>query len=175
MKLYRYSPIKNESKLHQAIHYIHKECHKLCFASLGKYLPNAGNIGIFCHYHDEYEKLIQIRENITEVSDNVHQKYFHLHTPIEIPAHDEIPAPTYSYLSIRKPDPYRHHVGDLDFYLEEPAYEELKKHMKDDQIIPWARIFDRADLDMIELYNPDSDVLAYISTKMMTQKVRVKQ
>ncbi|MGD0728997.1 MAG: hypothetical protein ABR981_02885 [Candidatus Micrarchaeaceae archaeon] len=38
-----------------------------------------------------------------------------------------------------------------------------------------ARVFERTDLDMIELYNPDVDVLAYVSTKKMTQKVRTKQ
>ena len=35
-------------------------------------------------------------------------------------------------------------------------------------------MFDRTDLDMIELSDPDIDILAYVSTKMMTEKVRVK-
>lgn len=37
-----------------------------------------------------------------------------------------------------------------------------------------ARVFERPDLDMIELYNPDVDVLAYVSTEEMTDKVKVK-
>ena len=35
-------------------------------------------------------------------------------------------------------------------------------------------VFDRQDLDMIELYNPDVDVLGYVSTKTMSEKVRSK-
>jgi len=36
------------------------------------------------------------------------------------------------------------------------------------------KIFDRPDLDMIELYDPDIDALAYVSNRAMTEKVRVK-
>ena len=32
----------------------------------------------------------------------------------------------------------------------------------------------RNDLDMIELFDPDVDVLAYVSTNTMSQKVRKK-
>lgn len=38
-----------------------------------------------------------------------------------------------------------------------------------------ARVFDRPDLDMIELFDPDSDALGYVSTEKMTETVRVKQ
>lgn len=38
-----------------------------------------------------------------------------------------------------------------------------------------ARVFDRSDLDMIELYDPDVDALGYVSTNKMTEKVRIKQ
>src|SRR3989338_7224723 len=87
---------------------------------------------------------------------------------------DGIPETTYTHLYIRRPDPYRHHVGDVDFYLEAKEYEELKKSLLSGEKLQDARVFERPDLDMIELYNPDSDVLAYVSTKMMTEKVRVK-
>lgn len=175
MKLYRFSPIQSKKELLEAIAHIHFESYKLCKDSFGKYLPNAGNIGVFCHYNDEYEFLINIRKELTDPSSNRDQKYFLLHDPIIIPAKGDIPEITYTHLYIRKPDPYRSHVGDIDFEVEAEEYTELKESLLSGKDIAGARIFDRQDLDMIELYNPDSDVLAYVSSKEMTKKVRVKQ
>ncbi len=162
MKLYRLSPIKNEEQLQEAIRYIHTSCHKLCKLSLGKYLRIAGNIGIFCHYDDEYAFLTKLREKLTDPSDNIYQKYFRLRKPIVIPAYDDVPETAYIYLYIRKPDPYRYQVGDIDFYLEPEKYAELKKSLSGGQHIRGARVFERSDPDMIELYNPDMDILAYV-------------
>lgn len=174
MKFYRFSPIKNKDELLEAIKYTHFACYKLCKQSFGKYLPNASNIGIFCHYEDEYENLISLRKEITESSDNVNQKYFRLHEPIVIPAEGDVPETTYTYLYIRRPDPYRHHVGDVDFYLTEDEYKQLKQSLLAGKVLKGARVFDRADLDMLELYDPDVDALGYVSTNTMTEKVRVK-
>jgi hypothetical protein len=175
MKLYRFSPIQSKDQLFEAIKYIHLACYKLCKQSFGKYLPNAGNVGVFCHYDDEYETLIGIRKELTEQSGNPDQKYFQLHEPIIISKEGNIPETTYTHLYIRKPDPYRHHVGDVDFYLEPEEYAELKQSLMNGKAIEGARIFPREDLDMIELYDPDIDALGYVSTNMMTEKARVKQ
>lgn len=176
MKLYRFSPIKDREQLLEAIRYIHVACHKLCHQSFGNYLPNSGNIGIFCHYDNEYDRLVEIRKELTGSSDNFNQKYFRLHEPIAIPAEGDIPEATYTYLYIRKPDPYRYQVGDLDFYLEQSQYDELKLSLLNGTSkIKGARTLDRTDLDMIELYDPDIDVLGYVSTHKMTEKVRIKQ
>ncbi|CAN5708105.1 hypothetical protein BH23PAT2_BH23PAT2_10320 [soil metagenome] len=174
MKLYRFSPIDNKEQLIEAMKYIHFACHQLRKQSFGKYLPNAGNIGIFCHYDDEYERLKAIRNKITEPSNNSDQKYFKLYEPIVISVRDGVPTTTYTHLYIRKPDPYRHHVGDVDFYLEQGQYDELKQSLLDGKQIKGARVFPRHDLDMIELYDPDVDVLGYISASRMTEKVRIK-
>jgi len=163
MTLYRFSPIKNKEELFEAIKYVHFECHKLCKQSFGEYLPNTGNIGIFCHYEDEFELLKKIREELTDSSDSLNQKYFRLHEPIVVPAEGDAPEATYTHLYIRKPDPYRHHVGDLDFRLEPEKYELLKQELKEGKGIKGARAYP-GELDMIELYGPDSDVLAYVST-----------
>ena len=152
MKLYRFSPIQTKEELMEAIRYVHFACNKLCKQSFGEYLPNAGNLGIFCHYDDEYDRLIALRKEMTEESDNVNQKYFRLHEPITIPAQNGIPETTYTHLYIRKPDPYRHHVGDVDFYLKPEEYRELKQAMQHGKVVKGARIFPRQDLDMIELY-----------------------
>ncbi len=176
VKLYRFSPIKNEVELMEAIKFIHFACYNLCKESFGKYLPNSGNMGVFCHYDEEFAQLKKIREELTELSDNPNQKYFKLHKPIVIEAKDDVPETTYTHLYIRKPDPYRHHVGDLDFYLEPEKYSALKNDMLSGKVkLKGARVFDRPDLDMIELYNPDVDALGYVSTEMMTQTVRTKQ
>ncbi len=175
MKLYRFSPINNEEKLLEAIKHIHFESHRLCKQSFGYYLPNnAGNIGVFCHYEDEYETLTKIRTRLTEPSDNPNQKYFTLLKPIVISAQDNVPETTYTHLYIRKPDPYRHHVGDIDFYLEPDKYKELKDELIVGKKMKGVRVFERPDLDMIELYDPDIDVLAYVSTEKMSEAVRVK-
>lgn len=173
--LYRFSPIKTKDELIDAIKHTHFECYKLCKQSFGVYLPNAGNIGIFCHYDDEYESLIKIRKELTEDSDNVNQKYFRLHEPIVIPNRGDVPETTYTHLYIRKSDPYRHHVGDIDFYLDPLKYAGFKESILSGKKIKNARVFERTDLDMIELHDPDVDALAYVSTNKMSEKVRVKQ
>lgn len=175
MKLYRFSPIKNKEELVEAIKHTHFECYKLCKQSFGRYLPNAGNIGIFCHYDDEYDFLTKIRKELTEASNNFNQKYFLLHEPIVVPANGDIPETTYTYLYIRRPDPYRSQVGDVDFYLPQTEYNELKQQMLEGKKqLKGARVFDRPDLDMIELYDPDVDALGYVSTSTMSEAVRMK-
>ena len=175
MKLYRFSPIKNEKELLEAIKHKHFACFELCKKAFGKYLPVAGNMGIFCHYDDEYKFLTKLREELTEQSDNFNQKYFRLHNPIIIPAHGDVPETTYTYLYIRRPDQYRAQTGHVDFVLDDEKYIELKKSLQSGSQINGAKIFDRPDLDMVELSDPDTDALAYISTRTMTEKVRVKQ
>jgi hypothetical protein len=175
MKLYHFSPMQNEGELREAITYTHLACFELCKQSFGKHLPVAGNVGIFCHYDDEYKLLTELRKQLTEESDNINQKYFRLHKPMIIPAQGDVPETTYTHLYVRKPDPYRSQVGDVDFVLEEDEYEKLKKSLQDGKVIPGARLFERPDLDMVELYNPDIDTLGYVSPREMTEKVRTKQ
>jgi len=170
MKLYRFSPITTEEGLLEAIRHVHIECMKLCKASFGEYFPVAGNMGIFCHYDDEYAYLTEVRKKLTEESDNLNQKYYRLHAPITIPAEGGIPEATYTHLYIRQPDIYRAQVGDLDFVMEEGRYEKAKANPP-----KGSRVFPRPDLDMIELYDYDVDALGYVSTHSMTEKVRVKQ
>jgi hypothetical protein len=127
MQLYRFSPIYNHDELLKAIHHIHYACYILA-KKVGMHdIQNNGNIGVFCHYDDEYDKLIALRDEMVDgTTDKPHQKYFPLRTPIVIPARDHIPESTYTHLYIRKPDPYRHHVGDIDFSLTDNDYNALK-------------------------------------------------
>ena len=164
MKLYRFSPIKDQEQLLKAIEYTHFACHKLCKQSLNEYLPNAGNIGIFCHYQDEYDRLIVIQKELCDMSESIHQKYFKLYKPFVIRAKDGVSKTAYNYLYIRKPDPYRHQVGDIDFVVEADIYIKLKQSLANGKQIKGARIFPRGVPDMIELYDSDIDALGYVCT-----------
>lgn len=174
MKLYRFSPIKSQEELFEAIKYIHVECFKLCKKSFGEYLPVAGNIGVFCHDDQEYIFLTNLREQLTQASENINQKYYLLHNPIVIPVVEDMPETTYTHLYIRKPDIYRAQVGDVDFVMESDRYEEAKGKLLKGESIPGARVFPRADLDMIELYDYEVDALGYVSVENETEKVCVK-
>jgi|SRR3989344_1735099 len=169
MRPFRFSPIKNEKELLKAITYVHFSCLKLCKQILGKYLPNAGNIGIFCHYEDEYKYLTKVREKLTILSDSIYNnKYYRLHKPIVIPAKGDIPETIYTYLYIRRPDITHPDVGDVDFYLEPRQYKKLKDSIIMGKKITGAVIFDRPDLDFIKLFNPKIDVSSFVGANKFT-------
>ncbi|OGI19309.1 MAG: hypothetical protein A3J06_03600 [Candidatus Moranbacteria bacterium RIFCSPLOWO2_02_FULL_48_19] len=170
MQLYRFSPIKDKEQLLRAIEHTHFACFALCKQTFGKYLPVAGNMGVFCHYADEYQFLTQLRKELTEDSDNLNQKYYRLHEPIVIPAKNDVPETTYTYLYIRRPDQYRAQVGDVDFVLDAERYSVLKNSLPQNAEINGIKVFDRPNLDMVELSNPDIDALAYVSPRAMTEK-----
>lgn len=134
-------------------------------------------MGVFCHDDDEYERLMKIRDEITEPSDNPDQKYYRLIQPIIIPVKDDIPETTYTELYIRKPDTtsYGNYIGDVDFYLEPQEYLKVKNSLLEGVEIKGARIYDRPGWDMIQLFDPNISSVGYVSTKDMTEKVRIKQ
>ena len=174
MKPYRFSPLKNQDELREAITYVHFACFELCKKNFGKYLPVAGNIGIFCHYDDEYKLLTKLRQKLTKEDDNWNQKYYRLHEPILIPAQGNVPDTVYTYLYIRKPDKHTE-VGDVDFVLNEKEFSELKNSLLRGPKIKGVQLFDRPDLDLIKLFEPDTDVLSFIGTKDMNENVKGKK
>lgn len=66
-------------------------------------------------------------------------------------------------------------MGDVDFFLDPEKYAELKNSLLNGKVVKGARVFERSDLDMIELYDPDIDALGYVKTTTMAGKARVKQ
>lgn len=129
-------------------------------------MPVAGNVGVFCHFENEFLLLKQLQAELTDTNNSVYGKYFLLHAPIVIPARNDIPGATYRYLYIRQPDPDKPQVGDIDFFLEPDKYAALKQSLLNGNEINGARVLpSRPDLDLIELYNPDSDVLGFIGDK----------
>ncbi|MEK7611096.1 MAG: hypothetical protein AAB486_01820 [Patescibacteria group bacterium] len=145
----------------------------MCKKTFGRYLPVAGNIGIFCHFNGEYQFLTKIREQLTEKSDNWNHKYYRLHEPLKIPAQGDIPDTVYTYLYIRKPD---HHseVGDVDFVLKDKEYRDLKERLLQGSKIKGIEVLNRPDLDLIKLLDPEIDTLSFIGAKYMAENVLVK-
>lgn len=167
MKHYRFSPIKSKKELLGVIKYIHIESHNLCKLCFGEYFENAGNIGIFCHYESEFDALKKIRNELAEPSEDSELKYYNLTKPIII-NQGNVNETTYTHLYIRRPDPYRHFVGYIDFYLNPIEYDRLKQSLLQGVKMEGVRLFENNCLDLIELHNPDIDVLAYLgNTKMI--------
>jgi len=165
MKLYKFSPITNREQLIEAIKYTHFATFELCKKALGKYLPVAGDIAIFCHYNKEFELLAQLGKELTDPSISFNGKYFRLYEPIVIAAKDDISETTYEYLYIRQPDRFRPQVGDADFVIDKNEYRKIQNS----QVINDVEVFDRPDLDACELFHPDFDVLIYLTTKTVAE------
>lgn len=171
MKLYRFSPITSEDQLHQAIRYLHKACHQLCYDTFGRYLPVSGNVGIFAHYPDEFDYLMSVRQQLTDNATHYKDKYFLLHEPIVINEKDGVPGATYKLLYIRRVDPYRSQVGDIDFVLPSEQHQEYKQALNGDTFVNGARLFGRTEENMIELWNPDIDAAAYVLDRPLIDKI----
>lgn len=161
MKLYRFSPIQTSEAALEALQYVHEQSHRLCQMSFGRHLPVLGNCVIFTHYEEEHDFLAKERVRLCKPAVVENQKYYELKDPILFPASEDAPEGAYTHLYIRKPDPWRSHVGDLDFHISEEKYRKLKAAATKGEI-PHARVFPEDRLDMIELFHPDVDVLAYI-------------
>lgn len=171
MKLYRFSPIQTEAQLFEAITYLHKACHTLCFQTFGRYLPVSGNVGIFSHYEPEFDFLLSVRDKLVNQTVNYKQKYYQLKQPIVIKAQGDIPGATYSLLYIRRPDPYRAQVGDIDFVLPPNEHEAFKGTLETEKFRNGARLYHRAEENMIELCHPDIDAAAYVLDRRLVDKI----
>lgn len=172
MKLYRFSLIKTQEELFEAIKHTHFMCFELCHKAFGQYLPVAGNIGIFCHYPEEYEYLTKVRKELT-TSENWNQKYYKLLNPIVIEAQGDIPKTVYTHLYIRLPDQYRAQVGDVDFVMNQTDYTKFQELSKTNAQLNGVKLADKPHLEMFELSHPDVDALAYIGTTYMSEKSNI--
>lgn len=171
MKLYRFSPITTKEALFEAIEYIHVQTHALCKKTLGKHLQETGSLALFTHYPEEFEALIGIRKSLTS-EENFNNKYFKFLAPIRFEATEDTPAATYKYIYIRHPDPYRSQVGDIDFVLEADEHKALQKRLEAGDTIPGVRPSPEDHLELIELHDPDMDVLSYLDTMTMEDLIK---
>ncbi len=150
-KLYRYSPIKNENTLLIAVHYVSEQSTKLCKKVIGREFP-INPLTIFTHYPDEFEFLKNAVLKMGTQFEYNNGPYVNLSRPIKL-IHNE-----FTQLRIRNPDPYRSQVGCCDFLV--PDFREFKnKYLKGN---PNLRVIERPEYEMIEFFDPDFDILAYV-------------
>lgn len=165
MRLYRFSPILSYKGLTETVSYLDSAAQELSKKVYAEQLPIAGNIGIFTHYQEEYDYLINLSRDLTYQDIHFNNKYFKLRESICVDNR------VYDFLYIRKPDPYRAQVGDVDFVLREPEFSDLKLNLEQANNFTYIRTLKRTDVDMLEMYHPDSDVLAYIVPNTMAEEL----
>ncbi|MBI2545641.1 hypothetical protein HYV81_00490 [Candidatus Woesearchaeota archaeon] len=152
MQLYRFSPIQNKEQLLKAAEYIVTKTSELCKKVIGQSLP-ISSITIFSHYQDEFEQLKKILLDLGKLHSDNNGPRVALHKPLNLGSN------TVTHIRVRKPDPYRMQVGCNDFEVED--YIEFKKNYlpsHPDNL----RLINRADYEMIEFFDPDYGVLAYV-------------
>lgn len=169
---FRFSPIKTKEGLFEAIKYTHFECFKLCKQSLGKYLPNSGNIGIFSHFDEEFTFLTGLRKELTVEAENWNNKYYHLIEPIVIASEGGVPETTYTFLYVRQPDSNVPQVGDVDFFLPLDEYTALKQSLTDNGASNGMRLANHPVLDMIQLDSEGSDVWGFVISHKMSDELK---
>lgn len=155
MQPYRFSPIKDEKELREAVVYVAEKTSDLAKKVIGKSLP-ISSLTIFAHYPDEFEKLSGIVKTLGNFVNENNGPRVTLHEPTKVGEN------TIIHLRIRKPDPYRMQVGCNDFDISDyTAFknEYLSKHSNN------LRLIERESYEMIEFFDPDFDVLAYIVSK----------
>src|SRR3989338_10774405 len=155
MQLYRFSPIKDEKQLREAVVYVTEKTSDLAKKVIDKTLP-ISSLTIFAHYSDEFEKLSGIVKTLGNFVNENNGPRVALREPIKVGEN------TIIHLRIRKPDPYRMQVGCNDFDIldyETFKNENLSKYPNN------LRLIVRENYEMIEFFNPDYDVLAYILSK----------
>lgn len=81
-----------------------------------------------------------------------------------------MPDAVYTYLYIRRPDQHTE-VGDVDFVLNKKEYGELKDSLLRGREIKGVKIFDRPNLDLVKLFDPDIDTLSFIGTETIAENV----
>ena len=133
----------------------------------------AGNIGVFAQNDEEYSEFSKIAKALTKLSDNPNQKYFELINPIVIK--DGPDSARFTHLYVRKFDPteYGKNLGDVDFVTDKETYLSLKEQVQNNHF-NGATMYDRPGWDTIQIVQASVNVIAYLSTKEMAEKVRVK-
>lgn len=154
---------------------IHTNCHKLIIQTLGKDLPVAGNIGVFCQSEEEYKKFENVRRRITRPSDDPKQKYFELKEPLVIEAIPGALKSRYTHLYIRKPDltPFGKYLGDIDFVMEPEEYKIFRKSVIAGEV-KGAKLYGRPGWNTVQITDPSINSVAFVSTKEFAEKVRVR-
>lgn len=153
MKLYRFSPIKNDEDCPKVLEYIQEKLRELSRLIIEEELP-INTLKIFAHYEDEYRLLKSWVDSIgnNEEEGSSTSYYVKPHRPISI---NDDPI---EYVGIRAPDPYRSQVGCGDYVVSN--FDDFKAKYLGKS--PYIREVPHQKYEMLELFHPDIDVLGYI-------------
>jgi hypothetical protein len=153
MKLYRFSPIKNEETAQEALIYIHDNLRKLAELVLEEKLP-INTLKVFAHYEDEYKFLFDwINAQGTKENEPSKTSYY-----IKPDKELRITNDPIEFIGLRVPDPYRAQVGCGDFVV--PDFNSFKnKYLGKSEHL---RKVPHPQYEMLEFFHPDIDVLGYI-------------
>ena len=149
---YRFSPIGSGGELVEAIEYVADLAGVLAESLTGR-RPSVRYLTLFAHYQAEYIALCQMVSKMGRSILANNGTAARLHHPIDV-AGQHITS-----LRIRRPDPYRMQVGCCD--LDVPDYAAFKdQHYYEGS--PTIRKVDHREFEMLELFAPGFDVLAYV-------------
>lgn len=151
-RLYRFSPIMNRGKLQEAVVHVARSTSEMVRRIVGV-VPPIHSLTVFAHYPDEFQFLSREVLRMGSLFNENNGPRVALHEPIRVGQH------TITHLRIRVPDPHRMQVGCNDFDIAD--YHSFRKkhipaHSENMRIIP------RGSYEMIEIFHPDYDVLAYV-------------
>ncbi len=118
---------------------------------------------IFCHSDEEYKVFFETTERIGKIVQETGPG------PIFQIEPWETVAGILKILKIRKPDPTRIERGYVDFTLSN--YEEFKEtHLKQE----WFKLIVREKYEMIELKDPNFDVLVYFANPPLDKQLGIR-
>lgn len=152
-KFYRFSPITTTEDLNEAAWYVATMTTKLCKKITGSSFP-IPDITVFSHYPEEFEKLKKIVLTLGSFVKDNNGPFVKLRKPLQVV------GSKISLLRVRHPDPYRSQVGCNDFQV--PDYSAFKQTYLKEKYKNNVRVFQRPKYEMIELFDPNYDVLAYV-------------
>lgn len=141
----------SDADFKEAIDYVIEQELLLVNKVTGKSLPIT-YLTIFAHYDDEYENLKNILESWGQTSQANNGIKAKLYDPI-LYSDGKI-----NEVRVRQPDPYRMQVGCCDFTVDD--YEDFKTTILEGN--KNLRLIERPKYEMIEFFDPDFDVLAYV-------------
>ena len=140
-----------KEELQETVAYIVTEASALVHRILGKTFPIT-SLTVFAHSPEEYAMHVALLFELGSPFDEQNGPRVTLHEPMVVGRH------RITHLRIRQPDPERPQVGCCDFDTDYEAFSEsyLKQFPNNLTYIM------RPGYEMIELHDPEFDVLAYV-------------
>ena len=140
------------SQLKELVQEVVDEARRLNAKHTDQYDAPVNYACIFSHSDDEYEALVASAKNIGQIVDCTPTGPIFYTKPIPTAVNPVL------ILKVRRPDPKRPEKGDADFTVGN--FENFKRRYLGK---PGFKLIKRKNMEMVELSDPDFDVLAYYS------------